>query len=155
MHLGGYCAVPVRNGNSCLFFQFRFAQNRDAPPPVARKIDSCTTTPPRRGPLSGKATHRLEKILLHHFSNVAFLPQHAPNGRPWACIGMRGLEPDCADSEQRSKACALANGLGAGLQAAVDLQSARAVGRCYSGWHSIKSRAEMLAGFWQASLFQQ
>jgi hypothetical protein len=49
----------------------------------------------------------------------------------------------------------LADGLGAGLELVEDLQGARVIGRYYSGWHSIKSRAEMLVGFRHAPLFQQ
>jgi hypothetical protein len=72
-----------------------------------------------------------------------------------ACIGMRGLEADCADSARVSKVSALADGLGSGLELVEDLQGARVIGRYYSGWHSIKSRPEMPAGFRQAILFQQ
>jgi hypothetical protein len=68
---------------------------------------------------------------------------------------MRGLEPDCADRARYSKVSASADGLGAGLQLVEDLQGTRVIGRYYSGWHSIKSRAEMLVGFRHAPLFQQ
>ena len=50
---------------------------------------------------------------------------------------------------------ALADGLGAGSQLAEDLQGARVIGGCCSGWHLIEGRAEMLIGFWHASLLQR
>ena len=68
---------------------------------------------------------------------------------------MRGLEADCADSAQVPKVSALADSLGAGLEPIEDLQGARPIGKCDSGWHPIKSRAEMLMGFRRALLFQQ
>ena len=51
--------------------------------------------------------------------------------------------------------CNRCDGLDAGLQPAEDLQGARVIGRYYSGWHSIKSRAKMLVGFWHAPRPQQ
>jgi hypothetical protein len=68
---------------------------------------------------------------------------------------MRGFEPDCADNTPQSKVSASADGFGAGLQLVEDLQGARVIGRYYSGWHSIKSRAEILVGLWHAPLPQQ
>ena len=68
---------------------------------------------------------------------------------------MRGLEPDCADRARYSKVSALAGGPGARLQLVDDLQGARAIGRYYSGWYSIKGRAEMFVGFWHAPLSQK
>src|SRR2546429_2413604 len=44
--------------------------------------------------------------------------------------------------------------LGAGLQLAEDLPGVLVSGGCYSGWHSIKSRAEMAVCSWQATLFR-
>jgi hypothetical protein len=86
---------------------------------------------------------------------VTILPQHAPNRRPEACIGMRGLEHDCADSAQSSKVPALADCLDAGLHPVDDLQGALVIGRYYSGWNSVKNRAEIFVGLWDAPLFQQ
>ena len=51
---------------------------------------------------------------------------------------------------------ALADGdLGAGLELVEDLQGALVSGGYYSGWHSIKDRAEMFVSFWHAPVFQQ
>jgi hypothetical protein len=72
----------------------------------------------------------------------------------WACIGMRRLGSACAGSAQSSRVSALADGLGAGLELVEDFHGARVIGRYYSGWHLIKSRAEMFVGFWQAILLQ-
>ena len=68
---------------------------------------------------------------------------------------MRGLEPDCADSAQWSKVPALADGLDAGMHPVDDLQGALLIGRYYSSWNSIKNRAEIFVGLWDAPLFQQ
>jgi hypothetical protein len=73
----------------------------------------------------------------------------------WACIGVRGLGPDCADSAQSSKVLALADGPEARLEPVEDLQGALVIGRYYSGWNSIKNRAEIFVGLWDAPLFQQ
>ena len=62
-------------------------------------------------------------------------------------MGMRGLESDCAGSVQSSKAFALADGLGAGLELLEGLQGASMRGRFNSGGRSIKGRAEMFTGF--------
>ena len=94
-------------------------------------------------------THCLQTLL------GPFLPQHVPNRRPGACIGMRGLELDCADGAQSSKRPALADGLDAGLHPVGDLQGALVIGRCYSGWNSVESRAEIFVGLQDAPLFQQ
>jgi hypothetical protein len=50
---------------------------------------------------------------------------------------------------------ALADGPGAGLELVEDLQGALVGGGYNSGWHSIKSRAEVFVGFWHAPLFPQ
>ena len=94
-------------------------------------------------------THCLQTLLW------PFLPQHVPDRRPGAYIGMRGLELDCADSAQSSKEPALADGLDAGLHPVGDLQGALVIGRCYSGWNSVESHAEIFVGLRDAPLFQQ
>jgi hypothetical protein len=50
---------------------------------------------------------------------------------------------------------ALADDPEARLEPVEDLQGALVIGRYYSGWNSIKNRAEILAGLWDAPLFQQ
>jgi hypothetical protein len=67
---------------------------------------------------------------------------------------MPGLEADCADSAQQQKVFALGDGVGAGLEL-VDLQGALMSAGYNSPWRSIKSRAEMPAGFWHAPRPQQ
>jgi hypothetical protein len=53
------------------------------------------------------------------------------------------------------KGAALAGGLDARLELVEDLQGAVVSGGSGSGWHSIKSGAEMFVDFSQAPLFQQ
>jgi hypothetical protein len=50
---------------------------------------------------------------------------------------------------------ALADGPEARLEPVEDLQGALVIGRYYSGWNSIKNRAEIFVGLWDAPLFQQ
>jgi hypothetical protein len=56
---------------------------------------------------------------------------------------------------RRIKGVALADGIDAGLHPVDDLQGALVIGRYYSGWNSIKNRAEIFVGLWDATLFQQ
>jgi hypothetical protein len=72
----------------------------------AREIDSYTATAEALRFPSDKATPQLEEILLDHFPNPAGTIPATTCAQPlaWACIGMRGLEPDCVGSAQYSKA---------------------------------------------------
>src|ERR1700677_737846 len=72
----------------------------------------------------------------------------------WACIGVLGLEPDCAGSAQCSKVPALADGRGAGLELVEDFQGSLVSGGHNSSRHSTIRRTEMFAGFCHAILFQ-
>ena len=69
-------------------------------------------------------------------------------------MGMRKFVSDCADSDTVLEGDALADGLSARLQPVEDLQGASVIGGYCSGWHPVKSRAEMLEGFWHAPLLQ-
>jgi hypothetical protein len=68
------------------------------------------------------------------------LPQHAPNLASRACMGMRRLEPDCADSTAVDGTL-LADGLCTGLKPVEDLQGTLVSGECNSGRYSIESCA--------------
>jgi hypothetical protein len=79
------------------------------------------------------------------------------NMRPAVGSGLKGNARICLRlRRQRTivEGVCLDDSLGAGLEPIEDLQGALASGGYNASRHSIKSRAEMSVGFWQAILFQ-
>jgi hypothetical protein len=115
------------------------ARSVSASPTAGRKCRTLPGALRNRPATSSMPPLERDGIKLNHHRALGFLFEHDLFGKPPHTF------PDHA----------LADGLGAGLQLAEDLQGARVIGRCYSGWHSTKGRDEMLVGFRHAILFQQ